>query len=226
MDIGYGDTGYGDALGVVTRAPCPDRFRAHLPGRIVVVGAGDLPVTEQLARAAAVNRGVVALPPDVGWVLVADPQVRVGPGTVEALLAAAHRFPRAAALGPRLRTAGGRALSCAGALPNRGDLLRGRIAPDAPRSAAPVGWVSASCVLLRRAAFDSVDGFDPRHLGPVDGIDLADRFGRAGWLVVHVPDAEVVVGAATDPGMLESVRSGLRRYAADRFPVLSRLMPT
>ena len=52
-----------------------------------------------------------------------------------------------------------------------------------------------------------------------------DRLGRAGWLVVHVPAAGVVVGAGPDPGMLESAGAGLRRYAAARHPVLSRLVP-
>lgn len=215
------DTAYGDELGVVTRPPRPDL--AGLPQRTVVVGGATLPVTEQLARAAAVNRGVAALPPDVGWVLVTDPFTTWTPGTVDALRAAAARFPRAGALGARLRTPVGRPLACAGPLPTRGDLLRGRLPLGAPRAAAPVGWVSAACVLLRRAAFDSVDGLDPRHLGPVDAVDLSDRLGRAGWLVVHVPAAEAVVDAGVDPGMLESVGAGLRRYAATRHPLMSRM---
>lgn len=237
---------YGPAVGVVTRAPLGEAFLATLPApstlpapgcavRVVVVGTDTDPmsgegvetvrVSERLARAAAVNRAVVALPPDVGWVLVADPQVRWGAGVLDALLAAAARHPRAGALGPRLRRCGGGAPACAGAVPGRADLLRGRVPVGAPSSIGPVGWVSATCVLLRRAALDSVDGLDPRYLGPVDGVDLGDRLNRAGWLVLHVPTVEVEVGPGAG-GMLESDRAGLRRFAHDRYPMWSRLMPT
>lgn len=210
-------------VGVVTWTPGTEGLLATLPpqaGPVVVVdaegavpdglpdGVTAVPQTERLARAAAVNRGLAALPPGVGFALVADPAVRLAPGALDALVAAAARFPRAGALGPRLPGA------CAGPLPSRRDLRRGRVPLGAPRSAGPVGWVSGRCLLLRRAAWESVDGFDPRHLGPVDAVDLGARLARAGWLVVHVPaaEADVVPGPAT--GMLEPVRDGLRRYAA------------
>ncbi len=225
---------YGDGIGVVTHSPGPGlpRFLASLPVAsvhpltVVVVEtdepAGDVGdplvvrVGEQVARAAAVNRGVVALPAAVGWVCVADPNVEYGPGAIDVLLAAAARFPLAGALGPRLRSASGTVFPSAGALPDRADLRRGRVPSDAPATEGPVGWVSAGCLLLRRAAWDSVDGLDPRHLGPVDSVDLGRRLGAAGWRVVHVPGADVVVGAGPGPGMLESERCGLRRYAEDR----------
>jgi N-acetylglucosaminyl-diphospho-decaprenol L-rhamnosyltransferase len=75
--------------------------------------------------------------------------------------------------------------------------------------------VAGECLLVRRAAWESVDGFDARHLGPVDAVDLGARLGRAGWLAVHVPAAEVVVGAGPATGMLETVDRGLRRYARE-----------
>ena len=54
------------------------------------------------------------------------------------------------------------------------------------------GWLSGSCLLLRREAFDSVDGFDSRYFMYFEDVDLGDRIGRAGWLNVYVPEAEVV----------------------------------
>jgi N-acetylglucosaminyl-diphospho-decaprenol L-rhamnosyltransferase len=218
-----------DGIGVVTWTPGAEGLLATLPagvGPVVVVdadgaapaGVTAVPVTERLARAAAVNRGVVALPPDLGWVLAADPGVRLAPGALDALRAAAARFPRAGVLGPRLPG------PCAGPLPTGRDARRGRVPLGAPRSAAPVGWVSGRCLLLRRAAWESVDGLDPRHLGPVDAVDLGDRLARAGWLAVHVPGAEADVVPGPVPGMLEDERDGLRRYAADRRPGLARII--
>jgi N-acetylglucosaminyl-diphospho-decaprenol L-rhamnosyltransferase len=182
---------------------------AHVPGARV------LPVGERLARAAAVNRGVVALP-GADWVAVADPRIEWSTGLLDALAGAAVRHPRAGVIGPRIRAADGSVLPSAGSLPGRRDLRRRRLPLGAPRSTGPVGWVAGTCLLLRRAAWDSVDGFDARHLGPADAVDLGARLRRAGWLAVHVPGAEVVVGPGPATGMLESVDSGLRRYAQDR----------
>lgn len=210
-------------FGIVTWAAPGERFLATRPdGPLVVVseaaepvaGAQVVGVGERLARAAAVNRGVAALP-DAEWVLVADPRLARPAEVVGALLAAAARFPRAAVLGPRLRAADGTRLPSAGDLPDRRDLRRFRLPCGAPGATGPVGWVSGSCLLARRAAWDSVDGFDPRHLGPVDAVDLAARLRRAGWLAVHVPGTEVVVGPGAATGMLESVDRGLRRYARE-----------
>jgi N-acetylglucosaminyl-diphospho-decaprenol L-rhamnosyltransferase len=218
---------YGTTVGVVSWGSGPPAPVAgtgpavHVtqaaPGAPAPGGATPVLVTEALARAAAVNRGVVALPAEVGWVLAVDTGVTLAPGALDALLAAAVRFPRAAVLGPRLPGA------TAGPLPARRDLLAGRVPLGAPRSAGPVGWVSGRCVLLRRAAWDSVDGYDPRHLGPVDAVDLGDRLARAGWLAVHVPGAEAAVAPGPVPGMLETARDGLRRYAAERHRGLARL---
>ena len=83
-----------------------------------------------------------------------------------------------------------------------------------PRERA-AGWLSGSCLLLRRAAWESVDGFDPRYAAGADDVDLGDRLARAGWLSVHVPSAEVVLtSGATGPG----TAAGWRRYLADRHP--------
>ncbi len=155
-------------------------------------GVDLLRIGEDVGRAAAVNRAVAALAPGIGWVAVASPGVQWRPGALDVLLAAAERRPRAAALGPLVRDGDGTVLPTAGPLPSPADLLRGRLAPGPPVD-GPVGRLSAACVLLRRVAWDSVDGFDPRYLGVLDDVDLADRLGRAGWLCVHVPAAEVVL---------------------------------
>lgn len=210
-------------LGIVTWATPGERFLATRPDApLVVVSDGDapvpgalvVPVGERLARAAAVNRGVVALP-GTEWVVAADPRVEWGPGVLDALLAAAARHPRAGVLGPALRGTDGSVLPSAGSLPDRRDLRRRRLPLGAPRCTGPVGWVAGTHLLLRRAAWESVDGYDPRHLGPLDAVDLSARLRRAGWLAVHVPGAEVVVGPGPATGMLESVDRGLRRYARE-----------
>ncbi|HYH33246.1 MAG TPA: dTDP-Rha--alpha-D-GlcNAc-pyrophosphate polyprenol alpha-3-L-rhamnosyltransferase [Pseudonocardia sp.] len=230
---------YGDALAVVTVTrrglPGLDGLRAALPAataravHLVVVDTGSgstatdgdvLRLAEDVGRAAAVNRAVAALEPSVGWVVLTDPGVRWRPGAIDLLRAAAARQPRAGLLGPRLHTAGD-AAGAGGPLPGVLAAARGRIA--GPVGAGPTGWLSTAAALVRRAAWDSVDGFDGRYLGGPGGIgdvDLGDRLGRAGWLVVAVPGA----GADTEPGdtfedghgILEPHAAGLDRYVRDR----------
>ena len=59
-------------------------------------------------------------------------------------------------------------------------------------SERPVGWLSGSCLLVRRKAFDAVGGFDERYFMYMEDVDLGDRLGRAGWLNVYVPASEIL----------------------------------
>jgi N-acetylglucosaminyl-diphospho-decaprenol L-rhamnosyltransferase len=139
--------------------------------------------------------------------VVANPDVQWGPHSIDTLLEAAARWPRAGALGPLIRDPDGSVYPSARHLPS---LIRGgmhavvgpfwrtnpwtstyrqdRMEP----SERPVGWLSGSCLLLRRAAFDEVSGFDERYFMYMEDVDLGDRLGRASWQNVYVPSAEIL----------------------------------
>jgi N-acetylglucosaminyl-diphospho-decaprenol L-rhamnosyltransferase len=230
--------GYGPdtAVVVATRAGRPplDAVLAALPtpspARVVVVdtaadgpepaapdGVQLLRLAEDVGRAAAVNRAVAGLDAAVGWIVLTEPRVRWRPGALDAMRATAARHPRAALLGPGMRGGDGRLAPSGGPLPLPSAAVRGRARGAPP--AGPTGWLSSAAVLVRRTAWDSVDGFDSRYLGgPGDmgDVDLGDRLGRAGWLAVHVPDAEVAVGPDDGHGILEPHTDGVRRYVRDR----------
>ncbi len=92
---------------------------------------------------------------------------------------------------------------------------------DVATSERAVGWLSGSCLLLRRTAFDSVDGFDSSYFMYFEDVDLGDRLGRAGWLNVYVPDAEVMhIGghstAQASQRMLAEHHRSAYHYLADR----------
>jgi N-acetylglucosaminyl-diphospho-decaprenol L-rhamnosyltransferase len=59
-------------------------------------------------------------------------------------------------------------------------------------SERPVGWLSGSCLLVRRAAFDEVNGFDERYFMYMEDVDLGDRMGQSRWQNVYVPSAEIL----------------------------------
>jgi len=67
----------------------------------------------------------------------------------------------------------------------RGALRRHAVAHD-------VAWGGAACVLVRRKAFDAVDGFDERFFMYMEDVDLCARLGAAGFRLRYVPEAVAV----------------------------------
>lgn len=184
------------------------------------------------------NKGVEALPPGVRWVLVSNPDIAFQPGALDELLAATERWPRGGAFGPLLREPDGSVYPSARLLPSLGrgigHAVVGRIWRGNPWSKAyrqedtsiterTAGWLSGSCFLIRREAFEAVGGFDRRYFMYFEDVDLGDRLGRAGWQNVYVPTAEVthVGGHATSRAqarMLVEHHRSAYRYLADRHP--------
>jgi N-acetylglucosaminyl-diphospho-decaprenol L-rhamnosyltransferase len=185
---------------------------------------------------AAVNAALADV--TTGWALVANPDVRFEPGSVDALLAAARRWPRAATLGPAIRTPDGELYPSARDLPRLSTGIghaalgwfwpanpwtaRYRREREAPRE-RPAGWLSGSCLLVDVAAFHSVGGFDPGYFMYFEDVDLADRLGRRGFLHVYVPSAVVVHegGHATrrQPHRMARVHhTSALRYLSARHP--------
>ncbi|WP_414684917.1 glycosyltransferase family 2 protein [Mycobacterium sp.] len=194
-----------------------------------------------LGYGTAVNRAVDEYLKDSGYpefFVVANPDVQWGPRSIDILMGAAARWPRAGALGPLIRDPDGSVYPSARHLPS---LIRGgmhavvgpfwkanpwtaeyrqeRLEP----SERPVGWLSGSCLLLRRAAFDEVSGFDERYFMYMEDVDLGDRLGKAGWQNVYVPSAEILhdKGHATgrDPARnLAAHHTSTYTFLSDRHP--------
>jgi N-acetylglucosaminyl-diphospho-decaprenol L-rhamnosyltransferase len=199
-----------------------------------------LRIGENVGYGTAANRGVAEWGPEVGWVAVANPDIEWHPGSLDELLAAAQRWPRAAALGPLIRQPDGTVYPSARLLPDLvrgiGHAVLGPVWPGNPwtcayrQSDTALGerraeWLSGSCLLLRRAAFEAIGGFDPRYFMYFEDVDLGDRLGRAGWLNVYVPSAEVthLGGHATSrvpEQMLAVHHDSTYRYLADRHTSL------
>ena len=189
-----------------------------------------------LGYGTAVNRAVAEITPESEFVVVANPDVQWGPNSIDVLLEAAARWPRAGSLGPLIRDPDGSVYPSARHLPS---LIRGgmhavvgpfwkanpwtaeyRQQRTVPSERA-VGWLSGSCLLLRRSAFDEVSGFDERYFMYMEDVDLGDRLGEAGWQNVYVPSAEILhdKGHATgrDPARnLAAHHASTYTFLADR----------
>jgi GT2 family glycosyltransferase len=147
-----------------------------------------------------------------------------------ALVAAADRRPRAAAIGPRLQNPDGSLQRSVRGFPSAW-----RIATEylylrklAPRSRAlnafygagfdhaserEVEWVMGACFLVRRSAYDEVGAFDERYFMFSEEVDWMRRAADRGWSVVFAPEARCVhVGGAAHGGRLfrENVSGHLR----------------
>jgi len=203
---------------------------AALRDNVVLIATGG-----NLGYGGAANIGVAHT--DTEFVVVANPDVLWTAGALDTLLEAADRWPDAGSFGPLINTGNGTIYPSARALPSLGrgigHALCGWWWPSNPWTAAyrrergapaegPVGWLSGSCLLLRRKAFDAVNGFDPAYFMYFEDVDLGDRLGRAGWRNVYVPSAVVghIGGHATERDrdrMTVAHHRSSYRYLAGRY---------
>ncbi|RAV33293.1 glycosyltransferase family 2 protein [Corynebacterium heidelbergense] len=175
---------------------------------------------------------------DGDFVLISNPDVVFEPGAIDALIDVARNNPRAGSVGPLIREADGSAYPSARAVPRLaagiGHALLGPIWPKNPwtqqyrrdgdlESQRVAGWLSGSCLLLRWEAFASVGGFDERYFMYMEDVDLGDRLGRAGWLKIFAPSAQIrhakghAAGAVPEK-MLPAHHESAYRFNADRLP--------
>lgn len=172
------------------------------------------------------------------WLVVANPDIAFAPGSLDALVEAAGRWPSAGALGPLIRTPQGELYPSARELPTLGrgvgHALFGWWWPSNPWTTSyrrergapvegPCGWLSGSLILLRKEAWDAVGGFDASYFMYFEDVDLGARLAKAGWQSVYVPSAVVTHdgGHSTrrNPApMLKAHHDSAMRYLAARYP--------
>ncbi len=221
---------------VVDNAPGAGDARRHA----AAVGADYVALEANPGYGGAINTAVRTLPASVEWVLVSNPDVVLGAGAVDALLAAARANERVGSAGPTVLGGDGALYPSARSVPSLrtgvGHAVFGRVWPSNPWSArylgtrrasdgtADVGWLSGSCVLVRRAAFDEVGGFDEGYFMYFEDVDLGFRLGRAGYVNRFVPDAVVThTGAHSTSGdesarMIQAHHDSAKRFLAQKYP--------
>ncbi len=186
---------------------------ASVDGSEAAVRAADPRVTyvqtgANLGYGSGVNRGAARAWAGSRYLLVMNPDVVVEPGAVKALEATLDRHPSLGIVGPRIEQPDGRVYPSARVFPRLGDAVGhaflGIVWPRSPFTRryrmldrdvtrfSEVDWVSGSCFLVRRAAWDQVGGFDEGYFMFAEDVDLCWRAWRAGWGVAFEPGATVV----------------------------------
>lgn len=209
-------------------------------------GAHLVKLYENRGYGGGMNAAIATLPPSVEMILISNPDVVLGEQSVDLLRDALEHNSRAAAAGPRVLNSDGTIYPSARALPSlRTGLghtllvgfwpsnpwtLRYHSGQDATLAERVTGWLSGSCLLVRRDAFDEVHGFDESFFMYFEDVDLGYRFGKAGWNNLHVPRATVThTGAhstSSDPApMLRAHHQSARHYLNRRYsaPILAPL---
>ena len=197
-----------------------------------------VPVPGNPGYGAAVNAAVDVLPASVQWVLVSNPDVVLGTGSIDTLLATAGGDERIGSVGPQVRTAEGTVYPSARAVPS---LRTGvghalfvnlwaanpwtrayRRDTEATEQRRDTGWLSGACVLVRRSAFSELGGFDEGFFMYFEDVDLGYRLGKAGYRNVYEPGAVVIHSGAhsttTDSArMITTHHESARRFLGKKY---------
>jgi N-acetylglucosaminyl-diphospho-decaprenol L-rhamnosyltransferase len=168
------------------------------------------PVTRNATNvglSAANNQGAAQTNAD--WLLVVNPDTRLPPDSISRLIAAGAADAQVGCVGPAIRDLDGRDYPTGRRFPSPGvgivHALLGPVWPDNPATRAYYGrhnrppdevssvdWVSGSCMVFRREAFDAVGGFDSGYFMYFEEVDICMRLHRAGWNVVLEPSVTIV----------------------------------
>jgi len=133
------------------------------------------------------------------YCLLLNEDSELRPGSVEALLEAMEREPKAAAATVQLLGSDGKPVPCAWRFPGVGTALAGalflhrRLTVQSKGGVVrSVDWAQSSALMVRREAAASIGYMDPEFFVYYDECDFAKRLREAGWHSLYVPTAEAV----------------------------------
>ncbi|TFC01233.1 glycosyltransferase [Cryobacterium mannosilyticum] len=186
----------------------------------------------------AINAAVRALPAEIEWVVISNPDVTVNPGAIDVLLNSVCDDETIAAVGPRILSADGEVYPSARTIPSLttgvGHALFADVWPtnpwsrryrresNIPTSRRDAGWLSGAFLAVRRRVLDDLAGFDEGYFMYFEDVDLGYRIGKLGLRSVYEPSAVVVhTGAhSTDGDSARMVRAhhvSARRFLSRKY---------
>ncbi len=152
------------------------------------------------------------------YVLFLNNDTLLRPGWLEPLVAALDEDARRGAVQPRLLYPDGRLNDAGGLIFAEGEAWvygKGSCWPYAPDYSCrrSVDYASGACLLVRRTAFDSVGGFDPRYAPAYyEDTDLSMSLRAGGWSLLYEPASTIVHLEGGTAGTDQT--KGLKAYQA------------
>ncbi|HEX9043729.1 MAG TPA: glycosyltransferase family 2 protein [Candidatus Limnocylindrales bacterium] len=231
--------------------PCLDSVAVALgvppAGTITVVDNASPDASAAVAEAHPARPGVIRIERNLGfgggcnigaggghgeYLLFLNPDARLEPGTLQALVRELEVDPSLAAVGPSIADpAGAYRAASAGFEPSLRSvlghfLLLGRVPwlgrwfpplqlPEGSTERRP-DWVSGAAMLVRRSAFEAVAGFDASMFLYMEDVDLCRRLRERGWGVGLVPEVAVshALGGTQGPEQAETWARAFHAYLA------------
>ncbi len=197
-----------------------------------------LPLDRNLGYGGGMNAAARTIPASTEWILVSNPDVVLGPGAIDAMVAAGSTDARIGSVGPAIYGEDGELYPSARSVPSLrtgvGHALFANLWLGNPWSrayrkdtdASPVrrdaGWLSGACLLVRKSAFDSLGGFDDGFFMYFEDVDLGFRLGKAGFRNVYEPAASVTHSGAhsttsNSKNMIEVHHQSARRFLNKKY---------
>jgi len=173
------------------------------------------------------------------WIAICNADIEFEIGALETLVAAGDLNEAIGAVGPLIHEPDGTIYPSARPLPSLGMGIghavlgrfwrgnpwtrRYRRGMDPTGGPQDVGWLSGSCLVVRREAFEAVEGFDEGFFMFMEDVDLGKRLGKAGYLNRWIPEATVAhLGGHTwrsDPvPMIRAHHASVARYVSLTYP--------
>jgi len=198
-------------------------------------GARFVALDQNVGYGGGVNAGAAAAHPAARYLLVCNADLMFSPGAIDRLVAYADAHDDAGAVGPAILNADGTIYPSARRSPSLrhgiGHAVLGVIAPENRwstqyrRTGSATGtretdWLSGACLLVRRAVFDRIGGFDASYFMYFEDVDLGDRIAASGCRNIYLPEATVThIGGHSTASSSERM---LREHHRSAYRYLSR----
>ena len=240
VSVSYGSAGeiatMLDSVRAATTRPTLLAVADNLPSQtgtedaVREAGGGYTALPSNPGYGGAINALVRSLPSSAEWIMITNPDVVFHAGSIDAMLHEGETQLDIAAVGPLIRNEDGSMYPSARSLPSLrtgvGHAVFSNLWPSNPWTARyhriedydrarDAGWLSGSCLLVRRSAFEQIGGFDEEFFMYFEDVDLGYRFGRAGWRNRFLPEAEVThTGGHSTAGESAAMIAAHHRSAA------------
>jgi N-acetylglucosaminyl-diphospho-decaprenol L-rhamnosyltransferase len=169
-------------------------------------GATLVQLDDNFGYGGAINRALKSVPATLTTLIICNPDAVLTPAAVDRLRSEVSD-PRVGLAGPRILNEDGSTYPSGRAIPSIGigigHALFANIWKSNPwtkkyhakayleSATQEVGWVSGSCIAIRRETFESLGGFDEAYFMYFEDVDLAYRLGKRGLVNLYVPEVSI-----------------------------------
>jgi N-acetylglucosaminyl-diphospho-decaprenol L-rhamnosyltransferase len=169
-------------------------------------GATLVQLDDNYGYGGAINRALASVPATLTTLIICNPDALLSPAAVDHLRSEVSD-PRVGLAGPRILNEDGSTYPSGRAIPSIGNGIGHALFANIWKSnpwtkkyhakaylestTQEVGWVSGSCIAIRRETFNKLGGFDEAYFMYFEDVDLAYRLGQRGLVNLYMPEVSI-----------------------------------